>query len=217
MVDYISAVSRMKESIHYFELAKPENTDVALEIAKETALKKGIKHVIVASTRGESGVKAAEVFKGTGVSVVVVTHQIGPRGPELLEENEKKLHALGARIVTCTHAFGGVSSSLRTVPSVPPGQPRPQPYWPAYVPSTGDLIANVLRLFSQGMKVCLEIVVMAADAGAIPIGQNVVAVGGQGRGSDTVIVIKSAGTSNFFDLDVQEILAKPIKKRIEAQ
>jgi len=143
-----------------------------------------------------------------------VTHQIGPRGPELLPENEEKIKAAGGKIVTCTHAFGGVGSSLRRVPPRVEGQARPAPYWPAYVPSTGDLIANILRLFSQGMKVCLEIAVMAADAGAIPIGENVIAVGGQGRWADTAIIIKSANSTGFFDLDVGEILAKPISKRI---
>ena len=117
----------------------------------------------------------------------------------------------------CTHAFGGVGSSLRRVPPRVSGQPLPPPYWPAYVPSTGELIASVLRLFSQGMKVCFEITVMAADAGAIPIGENVIAVAGQGGGADTAIVIKSANTTNFFDLDVQEIIAKPHKKTLPRQ
>lgn len=204
----------MESTIYYFEEIKPENTDILLDIVKEKILKKGIKHIVVASTRGETGVKVAEAFKDSGINVVVVTHQIGPQGPELLEENEKKMKALGAKIVTCTHAFGGVSRSLR---SFPPRSQRPQPFWPAYVPPMGSLIADVLRLFSQGMKVCFEITVMAADAGTIPHGTNMIAIGGQGRGADTAIVIKSAGTTNFFDLDVQEIIAKPIKKRLPRQ
>lgn len=204
----------MKDSILYFEDSKPENMEIVLELVKEKAQEKGIRYVVVASTRGMTGVVAAEAFKGSGVNIVVVTHQIGPRGPELLPENEEKIKAAGGKIVTCTHAFGGVGSSLRRFPPREPDQPRPEPFWPAYVPSTGDLIANVLRLFSQGMKVCFEITVMAADAGAIPIGENVIAVAGQGRWADTAIVLKSANTTSFFDLDVGEILAKPITKRV---
>ncbi|MCK4953516.1 hypothetical protein KAS14_07010 [Candidatus Bathyarchaeota archaeon] len=207
----------MKNSIYYFEENKPENTDILLDLVKEKALEKGIKNVVVASTRGDTGVKAAEVFKNSGIKIVVVTHQIRPPGPELLEENEKKMRALGVKIVTCTHAFGGVGSSLRALPPRQPGQPRPPVFSHAYVPPTGDLIANVLRLFSAGMKVCFEITLMAADAGAIPIGENVIAVGGQGRGADTAILIKSANTTSFFDLDAQEIIAKPIKKRLPRQ
>ena len=204
----------MKSTIVYFEEVKPENTDILLGLVKEKALEKGIKHIVVASTSGETGVKAAEFFKDSGINVIVVTHQIGPRGPELLEENEKRIKALGAKIVTCTHAFGGVGSSLRRFPPREPGQPRPQPFWPAYVPATGEIIANVLRLFSSGMKVCFEITLMAADAGAIPIGENVIAVAGQHAGADTAIVIKSANTTSFFDLDVQEIIGKPLTKRL---
>ena len=207
----------MKDSIIYFKESKPENMDTILTLVKEKALEKKIKHVVVASTRGKTGMKAVEVFKDSGIQVVVVTHQIGPGGPELLPENEVKIKGQGGLIVTCTHAFGGINRSMRRTPPREQGQPRPQPYWPAYVPSTGDLIANVLRLFSQGMKVCFEITVMAADAGAIPIGENIIAVGGQGRWADTAIVIKSANTTNFFDLDVQEILAKTISKRVPRQ
>jgi len=185
-----------------------------MSLVKDKAQANSIKYVVVASTRGETGVKAVEAFKNSGINVVVVTHQIGLSGPELLPSNEEKIKALGGRIVTGTHAFGGVESSLRRNPPMEPGKPRPEAFWPAYVPSTGDLVANVLRLFSQGMKVCFEIVVMAADAGAIPVGEKVIAVGGQGQWADTAIVIKSANTSSFFDLDVGEILAKPAAKRI---
>jgi hypothetical protein len=80
------------------------------------------------------------------------------------------------------------------------------------VPSTGDLVANLLRLFCAGIKVCFEVTLMAADAGVIPIGESVIAVAGQGRGADSAIVIKSANTTSLFDLDVQETLAKPIHK-----
>jgi len=64
------------------------------------------------------------------------------------------------------------------------------------------------------MKVCLEITIMAADAGAVPVGENVIAVGGQSRGANTAIIIKATNSTTFFDLNVQEILAKPIQKRL---
>ena len=91
-----------------------------MEIVKEKALSKGIKHVIVASTRGETGVKAAKYFKDSGIKVTVVTHQVGPSGPELLPENEAMIKNLGGVIVTCTHAFGGVSNSLSRTPQWSP-------------------------------------------------------------------------------------------------
>jgi hypothetical protein len=71
------------------------------------------------------------------------------------------------------------------------------------------LVAQTLRRFGEGTKVCCEIVMMAADAGLIPEGQEVVAVAGTGRGADTVTVMRSAASKRFLDLRVLEILAKP--------
>jgi hypothetical protein len=50
---------------------------------------------------------------------------------------------------------------------------------------------------------------MAADAGAIDMGGEVMAVGGTASGADTVCVIRPAHTTNFFDLQVREIVAMP--------
>ena len=50
---------------------------------------------------------------------------------------------------------------------------------------------------------------MAADAGAIPVDKDVVAVAGSGRGADTAVVIKPAYSHTLFDMYVREIIAKP--------
>jgi hypothetical protein len=50
---------------------------------------------------------------------------------------------------------------------------------------------------------------MAADAGLIPEGEEVLAIAGTAWGSDTVMVVRSAASKRFFDLKVLEILAKP--------
>ena len=79
---------------YYFEKGGEQNTTKVLEVAKARALELNVKHVVVASTRGETGVKALETFKGTGIEVVVVTHQTGHTGPgvqQLTEENRKRL------------------------------------------------------------------------------------------------------------------------------
>jgi hypothetical protein len=58
------------------------------------------------------------------------------------------------------------------------------------------------------MKVCVEIVAMAADAGLIPCA-DCIAVAGTGRGADTVAVIRANSSNNFFQIKVREVLAKP--------
>jgi hypothetical protein len=61
----------------------------------------------------------------------------------------------------------------------------------------------------EGTKVCVEITLMAADAGLIPVDKDIVAIAGTGRGADTALRIKPANTARFFDLKIKEILAKP--------
>ena len=56
----------------YFPKIGQENTEEVLHIAKERADELGIKTILVATTRGDTGARAVEVFKG--MKVVVVTH-----------------------------------------------------------------------------------------------------------------------------------------------
>jgi len=72
-----------------------------------------------------------------------------------------------------------------------------------------ELIANALRLFGEGTKVCVEIVVMAADAGLIPVDKDVIVIAGTGGGADTALVVKPANASTFFNLEIRETIAKP--------
>lgn len=182
----------------YFQAPGPENTESVLRSAKKYAQTEGIKDIVVASTTGETGARASEIFKD--FNVVVITHHssfVEPGIQELTEENRKKMLENGAKVLTATHALSGVERAVRkkftTILSL-------------------ELIAHALRLFGEGTKVCVEITVMAADAGLIPVDKNVVAIAGTGRGADTALVIKPASASDFFSLEVREIIAKPRSK-----
>ena len=81
-----------------------------------------------------------------------------------------------------------------------------------------DAIRNSFYTLGQGFKVCVEIILIASDLGALNTGEDVVAVAGTGRGSDTAIVARACKTSDMFSrdrskkLEVREILAMPLKK-----
>lgn len=47
-----------------------------------------------------------------------------------------------------------------------------------YGTNTPQALANILRVFGQGMKVCIEIVMMACDGGCIKMGEKVIVVTG---------------------------------------
>jgi len=187
-----------ERKIVYFQAPGSQNTESVLRLAKEYAQTEGIKNIVVASTTGETGARASEVFKG--FNVVVVTHHSGfvePGTPELREEDRKKILESGAKVLTATHALSGVERAVRK---------KLKTILPV------ELIAHALRLFGEGTKVCVEITVMAADAGLIPVDKNVVAIGGTDRGADTALVIKPSNASNFFSLEIREVIAKPRSK-----
>jgi hypothetical protein len=190
----------MEQKIIYFE--KPggeENTAQTLALAKARAAALGIKTIVVASTVGDTAVKAVNAFKG--FKVIIVTHVAGMREPntqELTEENRKIVEKKGGVIVTAAHAFGAIHRSLGA-----PGSP------PAPSSAIGDIIAMTLRNFGQGMKVACEIAAMAADAGLVRTDEEIIAIGGTGRGADTAVVLQPGYSHRFFNTRIKEIICKP--------
>ena len=179
----------------YFQAPGEQNTESVLELVKGYAQAEGIKDIVVASTTGETGAKASRLFRG--FNVVVVSHHVGFQEPgvwEMEEDNRKKILENGAKILTATHALSGVERAIRK-------------NFGTIMPL--ELIAHTLRLFGEGAKVCVEITIMAADAGLIPVDRDVIAIGGTGRGADTALVIKPATASSFFDLEIRETIARP--------
>ena len=179
----------------YFETPGKQNTESVLELVKNYAQAEGVRNIVVASTTGETGVKASKAFRG--FNVVVVSHHVGFQETgvwELKEENRRKILENGAKILTATHALSGVERAVRKK-------------FGTIMPL--ELVAHTLRLFGEGTKVCVEITIMAADAGLIPVDREAIAVGGTGRGADTALVIKPATASRFFNLEIREIIAKP--------
>jgi hypothetical protein len=71
-------------------------------------------------------------------------------------------------------------------------------------------MANLLRCFCQGIKVCFEIVLMVTDAGLVASDEKVVAIAGTAQGSDTALVMKAASTQHPKKLRVNEIICKPL-------
>jgi hypothetical protein len=196
----------------YFEVPGKEHTEETLRIALESAKERGIETVLVSSTAGYTAEKAAELFKGSGLRLVVVTHQTGYREPGVQlfpDELREKLERQGVDVVTCTDVLTG---------TVDIGMSRQRPAQtrqldarlPYILPPTNVVIANTLRLFSQGVKVCTEIAMMAVDSNAVPSGEKVVSVAGSHTGADTALVLTAAESGRVRDMKLHEILCKPL-------
>lgn len=181
--------------VFYFEKSGKENTERTLELAKRRAEELKIDQIVVASTSGSTGLKAAKKFQGK--SLVVVTHSTGfskPDYQQFNDKNRKEIEKLGGRILTCTHSFGGIGRAVRK---------KLNTY------QVDEVIAFTLRTFGEGLKVACEIALMAADAGLIRTDRDAIAIGGTGTGADTAIVVQPTHTQTFFDLKVKEIICKP--------
>lgn len=187
----------MERKIVYFEKPGKENTESCLRIVKDAIAAFNYKHLVVASTWGDTGLLFAESLGNTGTNVIVVTHSAGFKEPNTIEmspETRKKIESLGARVYTGTM----ITHTLETAFAA-----KFNGLYPTLI------VAQSLRRFGEGAKVCCEMAMMAADAGLIPEGEEILTVAGTGRGADTVLVIKSAASKRFLDLKVLEILAKP--------
>jgi len=186
----------MQRNVTYFESKGKENTEACLEICRKLA-GEGYKDFVVATTTGSTGLLFAQAFKDAGVNLAVVTHSAGFKEPGKLEispEAVEKIKSLGAKVYTGTILTHSIETSLMS---------RHQGIYPGYI------ITQTLRLFCQGVKVGVEIVMEACDGGLIEEGKEVVAIGGTGRGADTVLIIRSAASKRFLDLAILEIVAKP--------
>ncbi len=177
----------------FFEKKGRQNTAETLAQALKRGKELGINHYVVASNTGETALMLA----GLDVPVVCVTHHTGYGGPgqqEMSLQTMEKLRSLGVKLLTTTHLLGGIDRAVENK------------FGGSY---PGGIVAHTLRMFGQGTKVCVEITVMALDAGLIPHGEDIVAVGGSGRGADTAVIIRPDHAKDFFNCEVKEIICKP--------
>ncbi len=187
----------MKRTVEYFEKPGAQNTQACMDILYKLVHGEGYEDAVVASTSGNTGVMAARTLQAEDANLVVVAHSVGflaPNQDQFSDDAHQEITRLGGRIYKGTILTHSIETALAKEFS-------------GDYPTT--LVANTLRRLGQGMKVCCEIVMEAADAGLIAEGKEVLAVAGTAKGADTVVIIKSAASKRFLDLYVSQIVAKP--------
>ena len=177
----------MSNQITYFEKEGVDNTDDLINIVKERLEESTIKNVVIASASGESAMKLADALNDD-INIINVTHHAGfnePNSLDISEEMIEKLEERGIPTVIASHALSGVGRGITNK-------------YGGYSPI--DIIADTL---------CAEISIMAADAGLIPVGEEVLAIGGRAKGVDSAAILTPANMTGVFDLRFHEILAMP--------
>lgn len=180
-----------------FDTYGDHNTDPTLRIAKERALALGIKQVVVASSHGSTARKAQAIFAPLGIKVIAISicHSWESEGWTMTSEEKDELTKLGVIVHTGIHALGdGVGSAFS------------EKYGGR---AAEEVVRDTLYRFSQGMKVAVECLLMAADAGLLDMSQEVISIAGTSSGADTAIVCKPAYPRTFLQLEIREVLAKP--------
>ena len=180
----------MKEQIVYFEQPGQDNTAAVFDVVDRALSELDIHKLVLASTRGDTARFAMDRYKGQDVRLIVVPHQYGfgpgQRFPqELVERARQEGHEV---------YFGTMLFHQEKIFGQGPAQ------W----------VANFLRAFCQGVKVCVEILLMAGNAGLVAEGEQVVVVSGTGRGADTALVMTGGTTTNLKGAHISRILCKPL-------
>jgi len=178
----------------YFESEGPDNTEKVVAIALEEAARRGVTHIVVATTSGAT----AKLFKGRPeVKVVAVSHAYGSKEKGkngVSEEVRRELLDAGIPVHSATHALSGIERGLSS---------KAGGLFPA------EIVAHTLRFFGSGTKVAVEVATSALDAGLIPVDVPVIAIGGTKSGADTALLIVPANSNRILETRIQEILAKP--------
>ena len=200
-----------KRNTIVYEKPGEDHTDETLRHVLEAAKERKIDTVLVSTSTGKTGLKAGEIFKGSGLNLVFVTHQYGypTKGNQMTPPDVRaKLEKIGKVITSTDVLTGGVEAGIgRQRPEATQPQTGSLPF---IVPPVNVVVANTLRLFSQGTKVCVEIAMMAADCGAVGIDKQVISVAGSHAGADTALVLTPAASNRIRDLKIHEILVKPL-------
>lgn len=132
------------------------------------------------------------------MEIIAVTYCAGSRFTAEVEQFNKNAGTIaekGVRVVRGLHALSGVEKSFENK------------YKTGFMPL--NIVADSLRMFSHGVKVCVEISIMAAEHGFIIPEEEVVVVAGSGHGADTALVLKPAYAANMFDTKIKALLCMP--------
>lgn len=186
-----------RKFITYFEEQGNDYTDDLIRAVKDKLDASGnINTILIASSTGQSALKLYGSL-GDNVKIINVTHHIGFSGQnesDISEDMVKKLESVGIKTYCGCHAFSGAARGVTNK-------------YGGFSPL--DVVADTLRMFSHGIKVAAEISIMAADAGLVPVGEKIIAIGGRGHGIDSAVILTPVNAKNLFDLKFHEIIAMP--------
>lgn len=198
----------MKRFVSYFDKYGPENTPEVIQAVADRLRDGDIAAVVVASTSGQTALELVRRIGSGGPRLVCVSDPPQASSyPGITPQNRELLEKSGVVIVdrvpyastsyswgACENMYGALD--LRVV------------------------IFDAFRLVGgNGLKVAIEVGLMATDGGIVRPRERIISIGGTERGADTAIVMRAAFSQNLLAKDpderpeVLEILAMPLVKK----
>jgi hypothetical protein len=200
--------------VHFFDEPGERNTDDVITAVMERAKEGDIAAVVVASISGRMAIKTAEALKAARLSVPVVCvtgseswkKYAQYRFPLIQRRERDALRRLGARIVD------KIDEPFRSLTF--------RDWWEEETrevrhPDSNLFWMSMICVGGHGFRTAIEVVFMAVEAGALPLGQRIVSAAGTDRGLDSAIVLKACrfddavGRNPRKRLKIEEILAMP--------
>ena len=189
-------------SMTYFLQEGRDNLPECLKIAFQAAKKQHVERIVVFTARGEGIQLALDRFccldEYKDIKLVAVTF---PQAKTFTKEGKPMEVRISdeAEAVMKQRGIPIVRAHLPFDPIAPPFKDR------GVLAQDLSLVESALNIFGGGMSLCVQAVVLACDAGAIGLGEHVIAMT-----SDTSILVQAAPTARMLrELIIREILCKP--------
>lgn len=160
----------------YFLKAGKQNTDILLKSIMEYngSNESNINHIIVSSTTGYTAFELIKIFQKVSIPIIVCKQDLN-ENYSMSESVEKEL-----------------SNMCRVIDI-------PKKYLTNRIGLNG---VSILRYFSQGMKVCIELLVYLLEINIFKKGENIILIGGTVHGADTAILTEIISDNDFKVINI---------------
>ena len=196
-----------------------------MQAARERAGKLGVRNVVVATNSGASVLAAQEAF-GPGCQFFAVGNPASAHERGLClhtgisEETRQALEAEGIEVVLQDQSMFQADERTETGPALRAAAVRAYAnrFHGGRLPPEGaydvvSFISHVLaEFFGDGPKVCIEIALMAADSGRLPLDQDCMAIATPKLGfAHAAMVLRPVRTQDLFSMQlrVKDLLLMP--------
>lgn len=192
------------QSIYYYKTEGKQHINQTVQLSIKRAKELDIKTLIIFTANGEGAFTAKELLGSSG-AIRILAATFPYKQPFFTQDSEGKSAAFLAGTSNPEIRDKLKKQKIDLIQGV-------MPFQEIIIPGAKDIktqaINSTLSLFSKGLKLCIQGILMATDGGHIEPGEHVISMS-----ADTSIVARSSSSIFLFHptqgLDICEIICKP--------